>query len=209
MNTVISGKVNQKFRASVLRTGIVFLTVSVLLFVLSFLLLDVIDEDIRFLPWIAASVVFVLGVELLVYLLLFRNCTLTVANDGIYGIAAFSGAVFLPLAQIKQITFCDWFVRITVENRSYWFGAFENASTLHNTIRILQRQSGSRSGQPKSCPPAMPQSGPAPEKEKPERNHVGNSRAVARDLKRYKKLCDQGILSREEFEAKKRQLLEL
>ena len=116
------------------------------------------------------------------------KCSLTVTNRRVTGKASFGKSVDLPLNQISAVAL-GIFSRITVATSSgkihFWF--IENRedvhSVLNNVIGKVQVESAY--------------------------NQTNNSTSEADELKKYKELLDNGTITQEEFDAKKKQLLGL
>ena len=127
---------------------------------------------------------------LIVYAWLSKN-EMTVTNKRVYGKAIFGKRVDLPLDSISAVGSC-WPKGIAVASASgkVSFLMFENRDELHKCISnlLIDRQ------QKEPVAPVIKQEVP---------------QSQAEELKKYKELLDMGVLSQEEFEAKKKQLLGL
>ena len=117
------------------------------------------------------------------------HCALTVANRRVTGKASFGKAVDLPLNQISAVGL-GIFSRITVATSSgrihFWF--IENRKEVHAALTDVIG------------------------KVQVEAAYTQNNAPVASnadELKKYKELLDSGVISQEEFDAKKKQLLGL
>ena len=116
------------------------------------------------------------------------KCSLTVTNRRVTGKASFGKSVDLPLNQISAVAL-GIFSRITVATSSgkihFWFieNREEVHSALNNVISKVQVESAY--------------------------NQTNNSMSEADELKKYKELLDNGTITQEEFDAKKKQLLGL
>ena len=117
------------------------------------------------------------------------RCALTVTNRRVTGKASFGKAVDLPLNQISAVAL-GIFSRITVATSSgrihFWF--IENRKEVHSALTDIIG------------------------KVQVEAAYTQNSTPVASnadELKKYKDLLDSGVISQEEFDAKKKQLLGL
>ena len=129
---------------------------------------------------------------ILVALILFwemSRCVLTVTNRRVTGRASFGKAVDLPLNQISAIGlgFCS---RITVATSSgkihFWF--VENRNEVHSALTDIVGKVQVESAYTQSN---------------------NSAPSDADELKKYKDLLDAGIITQEEFDAKKKQLLGL
>lgn len=136
--------------------------------------------------------VFGVGVAatIFIYAWLSKN-EMTVTNKRVYGKAIFGKRVDLPLDSISAVGSC-WPKGIAVASSSgkVSFLMFENRDELHKCISdlLIERQ------QKEPVAPVIKQEVP---------------QSQAEELKKYKELLDMGVLSQEEFEAKKKQLLGL
>ena len=106
----------------------------------------------------------------------------------------FGKRVDIPLDSVSAVGTSAFLKGISVASSSgrLTFTAIANNNEIHNVISrlLLERQSWSRSNQPA----VMKQ---------------GASQNNADELKKYKELLDGGVITREEFDAKKKQLLNL
>ena len=123
---------------------------------------------------------------------LLSRCEITVTDKRVYGKAAFGKRVDLPLDMISAVGISA-FKGISVATASgrLTFYLCQNRDTVFDTISqmLMERQQGKH---------IMHQ----PVVEKP----VGSN---ADELKKYKELLDSGVITQEEFDAKKKQLLGL
>lgn len=130
-----------------------------------------------------------LAVVLLLYI---GKCQIVVTNVRVYGKAAFGKRVDLPIDSISAVSSMALFSGIAVSTSSgkISFLGLKNADEIHKAISglLIERQS-------KSTPSQVIQ------QEVPQSN--------ADELKKYKDLLDSGVISQEEFDAKKKQLLGL
>lgn len=119
---------------------------------------------------------------------------MTVTNKRVYGKAMFGKRVDIPLDSISAVGTSSSLKGISVASSSgrLTFTAIANNNEIHNVISrlLLERQSWSRGNQPA----VMKQ---------------GTAQSNADELKKYKELLDGGVITREEFDAKKKQLLNL
>ena len=149
-------------------------------------------SDCQFLLWytlfvpIVASLVF-FGVFF--WLMYFINIVVT--DKRVYGKTYFGRSVDLPMDSISSVG-SAWFKGISVATSSgkISFTLIKNARKIHEEIRklLIVRQEKGKQEQLRST--IAPQSN-------------------ADELKKYKELFDSGIITQEEFEAKKKQLLGL
>lgn len=115
-----------------------------------------------------------------------KNCKITVTNKRVYGIARFNARVDIPLDSVSAIGTISLFKGISVSSSSglikFWY--IKNVAEIHKAISdlIIKRSS-----------------------KQVESEKTSN----ADELKKFKDLFDQGIITQEEFDLKKKQLLGL
>lgn len=132
---------------------------------------------------------FVLG--LVLYLWTFR-VSLTVTDKRVYGTAGFGKRVDLPIDMISAVgTSLLKGIAVTTSSGVIKFALIVNRDEVHNAISelLMKRQDSVKTA---STPVKM---------EMP--------KSEADELKKYKELLDSGVISQEEFDAKKKQLLGL
>lgn len=117
------------------------------------------------------------------------KCELTVTNRRVTGKASFGKSVDLPLNQISAVGL-GIFSRITVATSSgrihFWF--IKNRAEVHSALtEVIGKVQVEAVYSQKNAPAA----------------------SNADELKKYKELLDSGVISQEEFDAKKKQLLGL
>lgn len=129
-----------------------------------------------------------LGVVL--YFVVFRT-ELVVTNKRIYGKIAFDKRVDLPLDSVSAIA-SSWPKGIAVSTSSgkIAFSMIENRNEIHKCISdlLIERQSKFNE---------VPLAAAKPE----------TSMNNVNELRKYKELLDEGVITQEEFDAKKKQLL--
>ena len=139
---------------------------------------------------VVLSLVFFAIIGGIVYLWL-SKIELIVTDKRVYGKAVFGKRVDLPLDSISAVG-SGWPKGIAVSTSSgkIAFLAIKNRDDLHKCISnlLIERQN-------KAAPASAAKS------EIPQSN--------ADELKKYKELLDSGVITQEEFDAKKKQLLEL
>lgn len=173
---------------------------------------DSIDPDIVLLPPIVAFLLLFAGAGMITVWVTARNCRILVKPDGVWGTTMGGKEVFLPANQITKLGKGDKIFSVSLGRYVFRFVFLGNVPALRAAIReLMTGNTGKPYRQNSLADPGVQRatrgvsaktSGASPSRRK-------GSGAVARDLKRYKKLCDQGIITRDEFEAKKRQLLDL
>ena len=120
--------------------------------------------------------------------LLLNQCELTITDKRAYGKAAFGKRVDLPLDSISAVA-TGVFKRFTIATPSgrITFWGLHNLIEFHSVVSQLLIN---RQNHPVEIKQEIPQSN-------------------ADELKKYKELFDSGVITQEEFEAKKKQLLGL
>ena len=140
---------------------------------------------------------FIFGVVALIIFLANRKCELTVTDKNVRGKAAFGKEVVLPLHMVSAYSTRKFLATIAVATSSGLtkFNLIDNHKEIGEVLSglINERQTNTATAQT-----AIPeQSAPAPQ---------SNSMD---DLVKLKSLLDSGIITQEEFDAKKKQLLGL
>ena len=125
------------------------------------------------------------------YYLWMSKIELIVSDKRVYGRAAFGKQVDLPLDSISAVGTWTLFKGISVASSagSIKFGMIKNRDAIHSAISklLMERQNKS--------------AGTTIRQEIPQSN--------ADELKKFKDLLDAGVITQEEFDAKKKQLLGL
>ena len=125
---------------------------------------------------------------------IYGHSELTVTDKRVYGKALFGKRVDIPLDSISAVGTSSLLKGVSVASSSgrLLFTAIANYNEMHKVISdlLLERQSKNRGNQPTIVKQEVSQSN-------------------ADELKKYKDLLDGGVISQEEFEAKKKQLLNL
>lgn len=130
-----------------------------------------------------------LGVALLLQHLM-NNCSITVTDKRVFGKAAFSKRVDLPFDKISSVATCAFKgVGVATSSGRIKFLFCKNKNDVFETISkvLLERQSKNNETIIKQ---EIPQSN-------------------ADELKKFKDLLDSGVITQEEFDQKKKQLLGL
>ena len=119
------------------------------------------------------------------------KCSMTVTDKRVYGKAAFGKRVDLPLDSVSAIAvgMLQGIAVATSSGKIQFFG-FENRDKLHKEISKLLVNRQGKEKNVTTIKQEIPQSN-------------------ADELKKYKDLLDSGIITQEEFDAKKKQLLGL
>jgi hypothetical protein len=142
-----------------------------------------------------SGIVFILGILsaiiAVVVNLIYSKIELTVTDKRVYGKATFGKRVDLPLDSINAVgTSAFNGVSVTTSSGAIKFGLIKNRDEIHKEISDLLI---SRQGKPEATTTI--------------KQEIQQSNAD--ELKKYKDLLDAGIISQEEFNAKKAQLLGL
>ena len=155
-----------------------------------FAITGAIDEDL--IPVILIFAMFFIATGLF-FTFLFARVEITVTDMRVYGKAAFGKRVDLPIDMISavgQSSFSS--VHIATSSGKLTFYNCKNRNEVYETISglLIKRQQKSTTSATTVINQEIQQSN-------------------ADELKKYKELLDQGIITQEEFDAKKKQLLNL
>lgn len=120
---------------------------------------------------------------------------LTVTDKRIYGTAAFGKRVDLPFDMISAVGTTSFLKTVSVSTSSgvIKFALIKNNDEIHQVVSKLLIE---RQDRKIAQTAAVPQKMEAP-------------KSTAEELKEYKELFDSGVITQEEFDAKKKQLLGL
>ena len=124
------------------------------------------------------------------FIFAFASCSLTVTDKRVYGKAAFGRRVDLPIDSVSSVgTSIFHGIDIGTSSGRISFKAIENNMNLHEVISklLIDRQKAKNTESSPSIPTG----------------------STADELKKFKELLDMGIITQEEFDAKKKQLLGL
>lgn len=210
---IIEGKPSKKTSSKLLKIGLVMLAVGLLLFFMNArscwrlryydpgeaipldCYIETLGDCLTFGEEgfiIVISVILDVGIlfsiySLILWLCIKDNC-ITVTNKRVYGVTKWSKRVDLPLNQISAVgTSSLKGIAVGTSSGKIVFKAIENYIDVHKEITGLLA-----SKQDTSVVQAV----------KPESNNM-------EDLKKFKELLDMGVITQEEFDAKKKQLLGL
>ena len=152
----------------------------------------IIDEDglVGILMCIVLTFISIGGIQFFCYL--FNKSEITVTNKRVYGKAAFKRRVDLPFDKISSVgTSVFNGIGVATASGKITFFYCKNRDEIFDTISnlLLERQ-GQQEHQETVVKQEIPQSN-------------------ADELKKFKELLDNGIITQEEFDAKKKQLLGL
>ena len=119
------------------------------------------------------------------------KCELTVTDKRVYGKAGFGKRVDLPLDSVSAIG-SRWLKGITIATSSgkIDFLLVENRDEIHRCVSKLLLERQNKTASVTTIKQEIPQSN-------------------ADELKKYKNLLDSGVITQEEFDSKKKQLLGL
>lgn len=133
----------------------------------------------------------VVSICLLVFAIIIQETSITVSNKRVYGITTFGKRVDLPFDSISAAGISSFNgIAIGTSSGRIVFKGIGNRDEIHDAISkvLLERQG--KNITTTTIKQEIPQSN-------------------ADELKKYKDLLDSGIISQEEFDAKKKQLLGL
>lgn len=140
--------------------------------------------SISFLPFLVIAIVFYAWTS---------KVNLIVTNKRVYGTAAFGKRVDLPLDKISAVgtTFFNG-IAVTTSSGAIKFLMIKNSVDIHSAISqlLMERQETNKKAARTVVKQEIPQSN-------------------AEELRRYKELLDLGVITQDEFDAKKKQLLGL
>ncbi len=121
----------------------------------------------------------------------FRGYELTVTDKRVIGRVAWGKSVNLPLDSVSAVAATTFLKRVAVSTPSgrISFLALKNADDIYNVISelMMKRQQA----------------------EKKDATASDSTETAVDELKKFKELLDNGVISQEEFDAKKKQLLGL
>lgn len=145
-------------------------------------------DDMATVMYFVSPAVSLAGIVLYVYA---GMCSITVTDKRVYGKAAFGSRVDLPFDMISAVgtTAITHGIIVSTSSGSIKFMYIGNAIEIHTVISeiLMDRQDASKLAA----------------------NIVNKDVSNADELKKYKELLDSGIISQDEFDAKKKQLLGL
>lgn len=132
----------------------------------------------------------ILGFWGIIHCLAYRKVSITVTDKRVYGTAAWGKRVDLPLDKISAVaTSFGHGIAVSTSSGAIRFKAIKNNTEVHSEISklLLNRQ----------------------EKTTVPTNTVSTQKSNSEELREYKKLLDDGIISQTEFDEKKKKLLGL
>ena len=144
-------------------------------------------------PFFASYSLLPFVVIALIFYFMNRKVSLTVTDKRVYGTAAFGKRVDLPLDKISAVgTSAFKGIAVTSASGAIKFSMIKNNDEMHHAISQLLMERQDESNKPIET---------VVKQEIPQSN--------AGELAKFKSLLDSGIITQEEFEAKKKQLLGL
>ena len=135
----------------------------------------------------------ILSVFGLIFLLANRNVSLTVTDKRVYGPAKWGKRIDLPLDMISAVSTAKLGgIAVSTSSGAIKFWGIKNNTEIHEIISklLLERQGKEKPVATTTIKQEIPQSN-------------------ADELQKYKNLLDNGTITQEEFDAKKKQLLGL
>ena len=167
-----------------------FISLGCVLFFILFTFGDsLVDTGIDSLLGYGAIICFIISIVL--YCLM-NKCEIAVTNKRVYGKAAFGKRVDLPLDMISSVAMCTpKGVSVATSSGKISFLCCKNRNEVFDTISklLIERQEDKK------------------QKETVIKQEIHQSNAD--ELKKFKDLLDSGVITQEEFDAKKKQLLGL
>lgn len=146
-------------------------------------------DDLAMVMYFVSPAISIVGIILYIYS---GMCSITVTDKRVYGKAGFGSRVDLPLDMISAVgtTGITHGVQVATSSGIIKFMYIGNSDEIHAAINnlLLERQ------------------------EKPKAANIVKQevqRSDADELKKYNELLDSGVITQEEFDAKKKQLLGL
>lgn len=134
-------------------------------------------------------VVFAAVIVACLFFVIFRKTELVVTDKKVYGKTSWGKRVDLPLDSISAVgTAILKSIAVTTASGSIKFSLITNRDEIHSVISKLLAERQENNKKPATIKQEMPQNN-------------------ADELKKYKDLLDSGVISQEEFDAKKKQLL--
>ena len=140
-----------------------------------------------------ASPILVLIIIFSIMCIAIKNCTITVTNKRVYGKTSFGKQVDLPLDSISSVgTSAFQGIAVGTSSGRIKFLGISDRNKIYEAIKniLAERQSTKL----KTSTPIT---------------NITQEQSSADELKKFKDLLDSGIITQEEFDAKKKQLLGL
>ena len=156
----------------------------------SYSIFDNILYPFSFVPGLLIDLALLLMIVGGFFIFAFASCALTVTDKRVYGKASFGRRVDLPIDSVSSVgTSMLHGIDIGTFSGRISFKAIENNRELHEVISklLIDRQKAKKT----EAAPSI------------------STGSIADELKKFKELLDSGIITQEEFDAKKKQLLGL
>lgn len=135
----------------------------------------------------AVATAFIFGV---IFYYATRKIELTVTDKRVYGVATFGKRVDLPFDSISSVGTGWKKIAVATSSGKIVFRGIKNCEKIHKALSALLMERQSKTPVATTIKQELPQSN-------------------ADELKKYKELLDSGVITQEEFDAKKKQLLSL
>ncbi|MDD4510213.1 MAG: SHOCT domain-containing protein [Oscillospiraceae bacterium] len=175
--------------SSIKNMPIIIMIIGAIIVAVPFVMVQIIHEGSS-VPVVIGAITILVGLILWLYI---SRCSIVVTDKRVYGTAAFGTRVDLPLDSISAVgTSALNGISVASASGSVKFLGFANNTEVHKVISdlLINRQNTSNKEIHTTIKQEMPQSS-------------------ADELKKFKELLDSGIITQEEFDAKKKQLLGL
>ena len=185
---------NNDYAKKLKKTAITLFVIGVIIFIVVAATTGLAAQlnTIRLPLFVISIILFLVGIILLIYSLMMGRTSITVSNKRVYGSTTFGKRVDLPLDSISAVGVSAFHgIAIGTSSGKISFKGIGNRDEIHDVISklLVERQQKATSATT-TIKQEIPQSN-------------------ADELKKYKDLLDNGIISQEEFDAKKKQLLGL
>ena len=118
-----------------------------------------------------------------------QNTTITVTNKSVYGRDSKNNELNIPIDSIITVNKVNNGVGFSTSSGNYLFVNLKNSKEIYDVISGLLEQRQRKDKEPLA--------------------EKSTQQSAADELKKFKELLDSGIITQEEFEAKKKQLLGL
>ncbi len=139
----------------------------------------------------------------LLFYIIFHKTILTVTDKRVFGVTSWGKRVDLPFDSISAVgTGALRSIAVATSSGKIKFALIKNRDEIHDVISglLIERQNSSNKEVPKAGYQPAPISFA---------NIPAVSFSETEEIKKYKELLDSGIITQEEFDAKKKQLLGL
>lgn len=139
-------------------------------------------------------------IPILLSMLSFRNVSLTVTEKRVFGTQSWGRRIDLPIDMISSVeTSSNGRISVSTAAGVIRFGCIKNNREIHEVINELLRERQMKQAEPDQLKPEpAPQTAPAPAPQ-----------TKADELREMRMLLDEGLITQEDYDAKKKQLLGL